>query len=169
VVENVTGEDYFDYVRQNIFQPAGMDDTGYFDRDEPVRNVAIGYYRDLESETGWREDTFKLSVGGTPATQAYSTAGDLHRFALALLNGTLVSSASREIMWVRYGEGDGYGFQVHERPVGIAVGHTGGSWGASSHLTIYLEPGYIVAALSNYRTGASPLVERIEQLVERTR
>lgn len=169
VVENVSGDSYFDYVRRNIFEPAGMDDTGFFDRDEPVPNVAIGYYRDPGSATGWREDTFKLSVGGTPATQAYSTVGDLHRFALALLDSTLVSGTSLEVMWRRYGEGDGYGFQVHERPIGKAVGHTGGSWGASSHLTIYPESGYIVVALSNYRTGASPLVERIEQLIERTR
>ncbi len=169
VVENVTGGSYFDYVHQHIFEPAGMGDTGYFDRDEPAPNVAIGYYRDRGSETGWREDTFRLPVGGTPATQAYSTVGDLHRFALALLDGTLVSSASLQIMWRRYGEGDGYGFQVHERPIGKAVGHTGGSWGASSQLTIYPESGYIVVGLSNYRTGASPLVERIEQLIERTR
>jgi len=169
VVENVTGESYFDYVRQNIFEPAGMYDTGYFQRDDPVRNVAIGYQRDPGSETGWREDTFRLSVGGTPATQAYSTVGDLHRFALALLDGRLVSDSSRAVMWTRYGEGDGYGFQVHQRSLGLAVGHTGGSWGASSQLTIYPEPGYIVVALSNYRNAAQPLVERLEQLIERTR
>jgi CubicO group peptidase (beta-lactamase class C family) len=168
VIENVSGESYFDYVRKNIFRPAGMDDTGYFERDEPVSNVAIGYYRDPASETGWREDTFRLSVVGTPATQAYSTVRDLHRFALALLDGTLVSDSTREVMWTRHGEGDGYGFQVDERVVGMAVGHTGGSWGASSHLTIYPTAGYVVVALSNYRTGASPLVERIEQLIERT-
>ncbi|UCC82966.1 MAG: beta-lactamase family protein [Gemmatimonadota bacterium] len=169
VIQNVSGVSYFDYVRNNIFGPAGMDDTGYFDRDEPVRNVAIGYYRDASSASGWREDTFKLPVGATPATQSYSTVGDLHRYALALLDGKLVSGSSLEVMWRRYGEGDGYGFQVHQRPIGLAVGHTGGSWGASSHLTIYPEAGYIVVALSNYRTGASPLVERIEQLIERTR
>jgi CubicO group peptidase (beta-lactamase class C family) len=169
VIQNVSGEGYFDYVRQNIFQPAGMDDTGYPNRDEPVPNVAIGYQRDPSSETGWREDTFRLAVMGTPATQAYSTVGDLHRFALALLDGALVSDSTREVMWTRHGEGDGYGFQVHQRPVGMAVGHAGGSWGASSQLTIYPEAGYIVVALSNYRTGASPLVERIEQLIERMR
>jgi hypothetical protein len=87
---------------------------------------------------------------------------------LALLNGTLVSEASLDVMWRRYGEGDGYGFQVHQRPIGLAVGHTGGSWGASSQLTIYPDAGYIVAALANYRTAAAPLVERIEQLIERT-
>jgi len=169
VVQVVSGEDYFDYVRRHIFEPAGMHDTGFFDRDEPIPNVAIGYYRDPTSRTGWREDTFRLPVRGTPATQSYSTVGDLHRFAVALRDGTLVSPASHEVMWRRYGEGDGYGFQVHQRAVGTAVGHTGGSWGASSHLTLYLEAGYIVAALSNTRTGASPLVERIEQLIERTR
>lgn len=169
VIQNVSGESYFDYVRRHIFEPAGMDDTGYFDRDEPVRDVAIGYYHDTSSESGWREDAFKLPVGPTPATQSYSTVGDLHRFALALLDGTLVSNESLEVMWRRYGEGDGYGFQVHQRPIGLAVGHTGGSWGASSQLTIYPEAGYIVVALSNYGTGAAPLVERIEQLLERTR
>jgi CubicO group peptidase (beta-lactamase class C family) len=168
VIQNVSGEDYFDYVQGHIFEPAGMDRTGYFDRDDPVRDVATGYYRDAGSSTGWRNDSFKLSVGGTPATQAYSTVGDLHRYALALLDGTLVSKSSLEVMWRRYGEGDGYGFQVHQRPIGLAVGHTGGSWGASSQLTIYPEAGYVVVALSNYRTGAAPLVERIEQLVERT-
>lgn len=169
VVENVTGESYFDYVRQRVFEPAGMHESGYFQRDDPVRNVAIGYQRDPGSETGWREDTFRLSVGGTPSTQAYSTVGDLHRFALALLSGTLVSDSSLAVMWVRYGEGDGYGFQVHQRSLGLAVGHTGGSWGASSQLTIYPESGYIVVALSNYRNAAQPLVERVEQLVERAR
>ncbi|NIO33162.1 MAG: serine hydrolase [Gemmatimonadetes bacterium] len=168
VVETVTGESYFDYVRAHIFEAAGMDDTDYFDRDDPVPDVATGYYRDQNSQTGWRNDSFKLSVGSTPASQAYSTVGDLHRFALALLNGTLVSQASLEVMWRRYGGGDGYGFQVHQRPIGMAVGHSGGSWGASSQLTIYPEAGYIVVALSNYRTGAAPLVERIEQLIERT-
>jgi CubicO group peptidase (beta-lactamase class C family) len=146
-----------------------MYETGYFQRDDPVRNVAIGYQRDQSTETGWREDTFRLSVGGTPATQAYSTVGDLHRFALALLDGALVSDSSRAVMWARYGEGDGYGFQVHQRPLGLAVGHTGGSWGASSQLTFYPEAGYIVVALSNYRNAAQPLVERVEQLIERTR
>jgi CubicO group peptidase (beta-lactamase class C family) len=169
VIENVSGDSYFDYVRQNVFEPAGMLESGYFQRDDPVRNVAIGYQRDPGSETGWREDTFRLSAGSTPASQAYSTVGDLHRFALALLGGTLVTDSSRSVMWTRYGEGDGYGFQVHQRRLGLAVGHTGGSWGASSQLTIYPEPGYIVVALSNYRNAAQPLVERIEQLVERTR
>jgi CubicO group peptidase (beta-lactamase class C family) len=169
VVENVTGEDYFDYVRQNIFQTAGMNHTGYFHRDEPVRNVAIGYYRHPGSKTGWREDTFMLPVGATPSTQAYSTVGDLHRFALALLDGRLISSMSLGGMLNQHVEGSNCAVRFHDGPLGLAVGHTGGSLGASSHLTIYPGPGYVIVALSNYRTGTTPLVERIEQLIERTR
>jgi CubicO group peptidase (beta-lactamase class C family) len=169
VIEKVTGQSYYDYIRENIFEPAGMRDTDYYELDHPVDNLATGYIPDSNIKSGWRENTFQIRVKGTPASGGYSTVGDLHRFARALMTGVLVSSASLPVMWTRYGEGDGYGFQVHQRPIGKAVGHTGGSFGASSQLTIYADAGYIVIGLSNYQSSAELLVQRIEQLLERIR
>ncbi|UCF20681.1 MAG: serine hydrolase [Gemmatimonadota bacterium] len=169
VIEKVTGRSYYDYIRENIFDPAGMQDSGYYELDQPVDNLATGYVDDSSGEYGWRENTFEIRVKGTPASGGYSTVVDLHRFARALLKGALVPNSALPVMWTRYGEGDGYGFQVHQRAIGKAVGHTGGSLGASGQLTIYADAGYLIAALSNYGSTAQLLVTRIEQLVERIR
>jgi CubicO group peptidase (beta-lactamase class C family) len=43
VVERVSGEDYFGYVRTHLFDVAKMRDTGSFEVDEDVPNLAVGY------------------------------------------------------------------------------------------------------------------------------
>jgi len=43
IVEAVSGRDYYDYVRENIYKPAGMTDTDHYELDRPVPNLAIGY------------------------------------------------------------------------------------------------------------------------------
>jgi D-alanyl-D-alanine carboxypeptidase len=43
IVESVSGQDFYDYVRDHIFRPAGMQDTAYYTREEHIENVATGY------------------------------------------------------------------------------------------------------------------------------
>lgn len=43
IVESVSGQDFYDYVREHIFRSAGMRDTAYYTRDEHIENVATGY------------------------------------------------------------------------------------------------------------------------------
>ena len=43
VIEKVTGESYFDHVKQAVFVPAGMTNTDCYEMDRPVPNLAIGY------------------------------------------------------------------------------------------------------------------------------
>lgn len=45
IIERVSGEDFYDYIRDHIFRPAGMQDTGYYTRDEHIENIATGYTR----------------------------------------------------------------------------------------------------------------------------
>ena len=50
IIEKVSGESYYDYVRQHVFLPAGMKDTDAYMQDAIVPNRAVGYTR--ESEDG---------------------------------------------------------------------------------------------------------------------
>jgi len=169
VIESATGGSYFDYIRENIYAPAGMTDSDSYDMDEPVENLAIGYDPDPESEYGWRNNYFMHVIRGGPAGGGFSTVGDLHRFALALLSHKLVSEASLDQMWIPQSDNDyGYGFGISEGPRGKVVGHSGGFSGINGNLSIFVDAGYVVAVLSNYSNGASPLSERIEALVEAT-
>jgi CubicO group peptidase (beta-lactamase class C family) len=45
IIEAVSGESYFDYVRKHIFQPAGMSSTDNYPVNELPPKTAIGYTR----------------------------------------------------------------------------------------------------------------------------
>ncbi len=168
VIESVTGESYFDYIRKNIYEPAGMKNSDSYEMDYPVENLAIGYSPDWKSPYGWQNNLFKHVIKGGPAGGGFSTVSDLHRFAQALLAGKLVSKESLKTMWKDYsGERYGYGFGVNEGPNGKVVGHGGGFEGINSNLDIYLDKGYIAAVLSNYDQAASPVAQKINQLLSR--
>jgi CubicO group peptidase (beta-lactamase class C family) len=168
VIESVTGGSYFDYIRENIYEPSGMTDSDSYEMDYPVPNLAIGYSPDWESEYGWQNNFYKHVVKGGPAGGGFSTVGDLHRFALAILDGKLVTKESLQTMWKdQSGTGYGYGFSVQESPKGKVVGHSGGFSGINGNLDIYVDAGYVVAVLANIDNGASPLSYRINEMLTR--
>jgi CubicO group peptidase (beta-lactamase class C family) len=168
VIESVTGQDYFDYIREHIYGPAGMTNSDCYEMDYPVENLAIGYSPKPESEWGWQNNYFKHSIKGGPAGGGFSTVGDLHRFALAILGGKLVSKKSLDIMWEPQGSDYyGYGFGIEDGDGGKIVGHDGGFAGINGNLDIFVDKGYIVAVLANVDNGASPLAGRINALVKR--
>jgi CubicO group peptidase (beta-lactamase class C family) len=167
IVEKVSGGSYFDYVRQRIYQPAGMLDTDAYEMDEPVPNLAIGYVRDRDQPSRWRNNLFMHVIKGGPAGGGFSTVGDLVRFAEALRHGKLVrentwkliASAKPELNSPDYG----YGFGVSGD--GDMVGHTGGFPGISAQLAVYPKSGYAIAALSNYGAPATAIVDQVRALL----
>jgi CubicO group peptidase (beta-lactamase class C family) len=170
VIEKVTGEDYFDHIREAIYAPAGMANSDCYEMDYPVENLAIGYSPDFTSPYKWQNNLYKHVIKGGPAGGGFSTVKDLHRFALALLSGKLVSKAMLETMWADFkGANYGYGFQVSQSPMGKIVGHSGGFPGINSKLDIYVDSGYIVAVMSNCDDGASPLADKTRSILARVK
>jgi D-alanyl-D-alanine carboxypeptidase len=86
IIEHVSGESYYDYVRRHIFEPAGMTATASLSLDERGPGVAIGYTLRGEGATpGHRvANTDHLPWRGSSAGGGYSTADDLLRFVRAL-------------------------------------------------------------------------------------
>jgi len=168
IIEKVTGEDYFDHVRKTISTPLGMMNTDCYEMDYPVENLAVGYSPDWKSPYRWQSNLYKHVIKGGPAGGGFSTVKDLHKFAQALLLGKLVSKPMLETLWTDFKGGSyGYGFTVVQGPGGKVVGHSGGFPGLNSELDIYVDSGYIVAVLSNYDNGASPLAARIGRTLAR--
>jgi CubicO group peptidase (beta-lactamase class C family) len=168
VIESVTGDDYFDYMRQHIYGPANMGHSDSYEMDYPVENLAIGYDPAPDSPWGFENNLYKHVIKGGPAGGGFSTVGDLHRFAQALIDGTLVTEESLALMWTdHFEEGYGYGFGIEEGPNGTVVGHSGGFPGISSNLDIMVDRGYVVAVMSNYGGAAGPIANRIAALIAR--
>ncbi len=172
VIQKATGEDYFEYIRQNIYEPAGMKNSDSYEMDQPVENLAIGYIPVSSNKYGWENNLYKHVIKGGPAGGGFSTVGDLHSFALALTNEKLVSKSSLDLLWTDYtkspyGYGYGYGFNVYLSLLGKVVGHAGGFEGLNSKIDIMLDKGYIVVVMSNYSSGANPVANIISHLISR--
>jgi CubicO group peptidase (beta-lactamase class C family) len=169
VVEKLTGMNYFDYVRQRIFQPLGMSRSDSYAIDDVVPNLAVGYARfedDPLSIGPRRPNWIFLQWKGSAAGGGYSTTGDLLKFVRALRHGRLVRPGLVDTLIAPHALGDwyGYGFQVLDGGGKQVRGHGGGGPGSgiSSELGWFLDGSYIVIVLGNYDLpGASAIYQKL--------
>jgi D-alanyl-D-alanine carboxypeptidase len=88
IVEKASGMSYFDYVRENIYKPAVMENTDHFMADMPAENLASGYTRTWDGEEHpnepRRNNIYTRPARGSSAGGGYSTADDLLRLTIAL-------------------------------------------------------------------------------------
>jgi CubicO group peptidase (beta-lactamase class C family) len=154
IIEKVTGQSYFDYVMENIYQPSGMIHTDAYELDYAVPNLAVGY---TKQGTTFKNNYYTNPVKGGPAGGGYSTVEDLLNFSKALLSHKLLSPEWTEILLkgkvdsVLMSSGTKYAYGFHDKKVEghRVVGHGGGAPGVCSNLDIYLDLGYTVIVLSN--------------------
>ncbi len=145
VIEKVSGMNYDAYVQHNIYNKAGMSNTGAFDRDKPIKNAAIGY----TSEGGkLTPNTKMLPLKGTAAGGGLSTVVDFLKFENALFNLELVNEESLKLMFNRYKPGG-------EIPKSGALNIGGGGPGVSTSWYKNYASGYSVFVFSNSDMGTA--------------
>lgn len=151
VIERTSGQNYYDYVREHVYVPAGMTSTGSEPEDEIVPNRSVGY---MKSDGRWVPNTNTLPYRGMSAGGGYSTVGDLLKFSDALLAHKLLNTHYTELlvtpkvhanMLLNYG----YGFAVKWENGVPCFGHTGGAPGMNGDLVVCPSLGYTIIALSN--------------------
>ena len=178
VIEEVSGLDYFEYMRRHVFAPAGMNDTDSWAADDPVAGLATGYTRQTDgTDHGvgpWRSNLFLHSAQGCAAGGGYSTVGDLHRFVVALWGDRLVEPETRarlhhEVAGLGDARGYGLGFGIRGEGPLRNIGHNGGAPGISADYRHYPELGVTVAVLANIDGGARQLPTEVEALLARWR
>ncbi len=155
IIENVSGESYFDYIQHHVFEPAQMKSSGFDSEDKVVPGLAVGYYHDdgVFSRT-WKANWVLGIYKGSPAGGGYSTNADLLRFASALKGGKLLKSTTLSKMFDNEVPNDGpgaIGAGIDERlSHGRHIrGHQGGIEGTTSDLEMVWETGAAVALTSN--------------------
>jgi len=159
LIEQVSGESYYDYVRDHVFRPAGMRSTDSLPESVEVPSRAVGYMRSSPG-SDWMPNTDTLPWRGTAAGGGYSTVGDLLRFAQALSSGKLISKATLAEATRPHQQQYGYGFGVQGQGSLRSYGHGGGAPGMNGELRVFPELGYVVVSFSNLDPpAASELVE----------
>lgn len=157
IVEKASGQDYYSYVREHIYKPAGMSDTGFYEPGNETPNLAIGYT--TRSDDGKpleepRENMNIREIKGGPAGGGYSTAPDLVKFHQALLSYRLLDKKHTELVTTGKVDGPrgsryGYGFGDSTTSGKHIVGHNGGAQGIAANLDMFPELGYTAVLLMN--------------------
>ena len=149
IVQHVSGEDYYDYVRNHIFRPAGMTNTDSLPEDVAVPGRAVAYtFKDGK----WVDAADTLPFRGTAAGGGYSTAHDLLKFAEALESGKLLPPALKDeaTHFETKGKWYGFGFAIYgESGPEHWYGHGGGAPGMSADLRVFPESDTVIVTLAN--------------------
>jgi D-alanyl-D-alanine carboxypeptidase len=151
IIEKVSGQSYYDYVREHVYVPAGMTATGSEPEDQTIADRSVGYTKMGGEE--WKPNTDTLPYRGTSAGGGYSTVEDLSRFASALEQNKLLNAHYTELLTTgKPGTPDNsyaYGFDDHKINGTRCFGHGGGAPGMNGSLEICPRNGYVVAVLAN--------------------
>jgi CubicO group peptidase (beta-lactamase class C family) len=117
IIEIVSGQTYQEFIREHLFKPAGMTDTGFFGDKYAEDRMAVGYGPRKDGEINappyWGKTSWLVMGSGGQI----STAEDIWRWTRAVKGGKLMSKESLQV-YTGPGEGmlvggDMYGFDIY--------------------------------------------------------
>lgn len=152
VIEKVSGKKYGELLRERIFDPLGMKNSG-LDTDELILpKRAQGYMPGPEGLVLARSESMTVPWA---AGSIYSTTGDLLKWEQGLFGGKVLSADSLKAMTTP-GKGNyGLGVMVADEDGLKVVRHGGGIEGFNTHLIYVPDRKITVVALSNVN-GMAP-------------
>lgn len=179
IVQETSGRPFTSYMREEMFEPAGLTATGFFEDDWTGHEVATAY---RNGERQGPPSEFPGPFWGNMGNAGVmSTTMDLFRWFHGLESGEILGADGGRKMFAphapmpREGRFYGYGWGVGESDFGPAIMHSGLGLGGNSDLAFYRDPDLTIIILCNraafrFREGEPyevwmPAVEARRQLV----
>ena len=180
-IEAAADQPFLAFMRKQIFEVVGMNDTDADGATEPGADVATSYFPRFAADPRYGPDPMRpIDLSCYAGSSVFvSTPSDLARFAIALKSGKLLQPATVQLMQtsqrLRSGQETGYGLGWDLEPVTLAgtpttaVGHDGRLLGGMvASLLTFPERGLVVAVTSNtsYADAESLAVKIAQAFVE---
>ena len=164
VIERVSGQSFYDYMKKNVLDRAGMKGAAYVDVRSHPADVAVGYAKP-EAGGDAMPNWDRIEQRSSPAGGAYASAPDLVAFSRALWGGKLVGvPLVRQFTTGQVAMGPqmqyAFGFGVGTRGTWRHVGHNGGFPGVNADFTMFPDQGIDVVVLANMDSPAATQVSR---------
>ena len=153
VLEGAASEKYVDYVKEKVFEPAGMAETQADNFFAVVQHRTRWYHKDksgVVQNAGVLDSSYKIPGGGL-----ISSADDMARFEIAIMTNKLLKPTTRDLMWTPQKAADGSqnGYALGwgtQKKYGLAlVEHTGGQQGTSTSIILVPERRAGIVVLAN--------------------
>jgi len=162
IIERVSGLPYKNYIKKNIFQPVGMNDSSIIYREEMDKNYAIGYIKKGKNYL----NNLKLEPPAFSDGGLYTTILDLLKFDQALYSNIILTEKSKTKMFTpEKGKGYAYGWGTGKMYGNRLVGHGGGAPGISAMFYRYIDKKITIIVLSNYDRAAGKIFEGLEAII----
>lgn len=170
VIEGASGESYGAFLRHNIWLPAGMLATRMDSADALIPNRVRGYRLSASGDlinSEFVDISSRFAAGGTR-----STVPDMLRFAQSLMQGDLLTDASRTLMWTSMKTTNGVftdygmGWSITDVNGRFAVAHGGAQAETRTYLIAFPNDQLAIAVACNFE-GADrmPYVQRLFETV----
>ena len=151
IVQKASKQNYYDFMRQRIFQPLGMLATDFYQTTLADAPIAVGYTNlsPRGPQRGYlRENTFVLDPIGPPSGGSYSTLTDLVRYERQMLENKLLDTKHTAIY---FNIGQAKSIQeAAKMPIPKVLSAAGGSPGISALTISDRDLGIRLVILSNY-------------------
>ncbi len=157
IVEAITKKTYATVLKEQIFDPVGMKNSGIDAPSTLIKNRAAGYEYGFEGYVN--TDYINMESSTYAAGAIYSTVEDLYLWQQALFGNKLLSKENTAIILTPNLNRYGYGVYISKskRPgsekESTAIGHPGGINGFSALSIRFMEDDAAVVLLDNTRVG----------------
>ncbi|KAB8140256.1 beta-lactamase family protein [Chloroflexia bacterium SDU3-3] len=152
VIEKVSGQRYGDFLRDHIFTPLGMHNSGVSYEPTPGENWALPY-QGFSSLAAPLDTTTLFSAGAV-----YSTADDMYLWDQALYTEQLLPRAQLDEMFTPYLKSYGYGWKIVDDSGHLRYGHSGDMDGCKTVVWRYPADRSTIVVLSNMHSADSDAI-----------
>jgi CubicO group peptidase (beta-lactamase class C family) len=165
IIELLTGMLYENYIKENIFAPINMRDSGFDKNEIIIKNRASGY--NIQGDNLINATYINMS-NPYGAASLYSTVEDLYLFDQALYTEVLLMRTTLEKMFRPYKDEYGLGWIVQNNFDQRVVSHGGGIHGFSGNFLRYIDTKTCFIILSNVFYPKSKIENLSKELVNAT-
>ncbi|HYG08625.1 MAG TPA: serine hydrolase [Pyrinomonadaceae bacterium] len=158
IIEKIHGKPYEQVIKENIFDPLGMKNSGYDRHSTLLSKRASGYQK---TPAGYVNAPYLDMSIPYAAGSLYSTVEDLYLWDQALYTDKIISAKNREVMYKPFLDNYAYGWNISKVSFGQSketvnsISHTGGIHGFSTIIVRYPEQKNLIVLLDNTSQGGS--------------
>ena len=169
IIEKVTGKDFAVYMKEAIFDPAGMKHTNVYSKAvyEKIPTKVIGH------DKIWRRSVVQNYLDGPVGDKGiYSTVEDMYLLDRAIRDGRILLQATLDSAYTPRSDSKrglfsyGYGWRTFSPPGNPVVYHTGWWHGFKSLYVRDLKNDVVIVLLTNMANGSLNNLDNLYKILE---
>jgi len=158
VIEKITKKDIETIIKEEVYQPLGIENSSFFAIDRLKPNIVVGHSEDYPM-------FWDLNRGPWVAGSMYSNTEDMSKFIISMMEGKGLSKESYQRMFIPQVENEerfmhffgghkqshSLGFEIEDTPNGQIIHHGGNNGDFQARIAMHLDAkvGFIILTNNN--------------------